>query len=914
MVAPAVPGESSLSVTPGYADPWPGVRARWRRTLSVPSSAAVDAPGTRHQWHFLDNADDVAATGLEPAGTLLCVHGNPTWSYLWRSLLAGATAPTTLAAGGPWRVIAVDQLDMGFSERTGTFRRLEDRITDLGDLSEALSLSGPVVTVGHDWGGLISLGWATRHRDQLAAVVLTNTAVHPAGFSLPPALKLALHPAVHKWGTTTSSAFLRVTHGLAQPALAPEVRDAFMAPYTTAFRRAGVGNFVADIPATPAHPSWAALDAVSSGIRTLEVPALMMWGPKDPVFSDRYLQDLLTRLPQADVHRFEGASHLVQEDRDIATPTFAWLAKNVSTGQEPATSSAAANPASDTSTSEYRPMLAELDARRGDNSTAIVDMLAAGLRGPRGELASHGSTRGLTWAQLARDVDDLALGLADLGVKSGDRVCLLVPPGINLTTLIYACLRLGAVIVVADAGLGTQGMSRAIKGAGPAYLIGIERALAGARLYNWPGVKISADDFSAAAGLKQSVLNVAASVPELLANGRALRVAGTAPTFSAANPDHDAAVLFTSGSTGPAKGVVYTHRRLAAMRDALKETYNLAAGTALVAGFAPFALLGPALGATTVTPDMDVTAPRTLTAQALAEAAAAINASVVFASPAALVNVVATQDALTAHAHAALSGVELVLSAGAPLAEQLLDQVQLLTPNAVLHTPYGMTEALPVTDIDLAGIRRAGAGNGVCVGHAVSGATVAIAPINPDGSVTGQPTVDPNVTGEILVRAPHVKERYDRLWITEELSTSIPGWHRTGDVGHLDTEGRLWVEGRLAHVLTTAAGAVTPVAVEQALELLPVVARAALVGVGPAGAQVAVAVVETVPAAKQSGLADPQVAAAVRASALAAGAELAAVLVIDAMPTDIRHNSKIDRTALSAWASRMLSGQKAGRP
>jgi acyl-coenzyme A synthetase/AMP-(fatty) acid ligase/pimeloyl-ACP methyl ester carboxylesterase len=961
VVAVAVPAPSdTVSAPAGRPDPWPGVRAQWRRTLSVPSTSAVDPAGTRRQWHYLDNADDVAATGCEPVGTLLCVHGNPTWSYLWRTVLAGATSPATLAAGGPWRVIAVDQLDMGFSERTGTFRRLEDRINDLSNFTDALALAGPVVTVGHDWGGLISLGWATRHREQLAGVVLTNTAVHPAGFSLPPALKLALHPAVHSWGTTTSAAFLRVTHGLAQPALAPDVRSAFMAPYRTALRRAGVGNFVADIPATPAHPSWEALDAVSSGITTLGVPALMMWGPKDPVFSDRYLRDLLTRMPQADVHRFEGASHLVQEDRDIATPAFDWLAKNIASGEGGADLgpqprgtrgelasvgsgavlgprprgtrgelasvgsgwglSTPGDPAP--SATEYRPMLAELDARRGDDSPAIVDMLAGSgtskgprERGPLGELASQGSSRGMSWAQLARDVDDLAAGLAGFGVKPGDRVSLLVPPGINLTTLIYACLRLGAVIVVADAGLGAQGMSRAIKGAGPAYLIGIERALAGARLYNWPGVKISAEDFTpATATAKQRLFNVAATVPELMANGRVQRLAGLATALPPAAPDNDAAVLFTSGSTGPAKGVVYTHRKLAAMRDTLKDTYKLQAGTALVAGFAPFALLGPALGATSVTPDMDVTAPRTLTAQALAEAAVAVGATTVFASPAALVNVLATAAALTPAQRTALSGVELLLSAGAPLAEPLLEKVQLLAPIAAIHTPYGMTEALPVTDIDLPGIRAAGAGNGVCVGVPVSGATVAIAPIAADGNVDAPPVTEAFVTGEILVSAPHVKERYDRLWITQELSASIPGWHRTGDVGHLDTEGRLWVEGRLAHVLTTAAGVRTPVAAELTVERVPAVARAAVVGVGPAGTQAAVAVVETVPPAKRSGLATAVVTAAVRAAALDAGLDLAAVLVIDAMPTDIRHNSKIDRTALSAWASRMLAGQKAGRP
>ena len=879
-----------------FPDPWPGVKARWRRMLSVPSTAAVDAPGTRREWHLLDNAHDVAATGMEPVGTLFCVHGNPTWSYLWRTLLAEATSPATLAAGGPWRVVAVDQLDMGFSERTGTFRRLADRITDLGDLSDALELSAPVVSVGHDWGGIISLGWATRHRELLAGVVLTNTAVHPAGFSLPPALKLALHPAVHSWGTTATPAFLSITHGLAQPALSDDVRAAFMAPYASASRRAGVGNFVADIPATGSHPSWAALETVSTDISTLDVPVLMLWGPKDPVFSDRYLRDLLTRMPQADVHRFEGASHLVQEDRDIAVPTFAWLAQRFSSGSTTEPSPEA----------PYVPMLSELDSRRADTSVAVVDMLPNGT-------ASTSWT--LTWAELARDVDDLAAGLRDLGVRSGDRVSLLVPPGIKLTTLIYACLRLGAIIVVADAGLGTRGLGRAIKGAGPDYLIGIDKALAGARLYNWPGIKIAAEDFNASTGVaSKKLLNVTATIPKLMANGRALHLAGNHPNFTAPAPDSDAAVLFTSGSTGPAKGVVYTHRRLAAMRDTLKSTYSLKAGTALVAGFAPFALLGPALGATTVTPDMDVTAPSTLTAQALANAAVAIDATVVFASPAALVNVVATAAGLSPAQRKALTAVELVLSAGAPLAEQLLHKVQDLAPNAALHTPYGMTEALPVTDIDLAGISAAGAGNGVCVGTAVSGASVAIAPIDDDGTVRPVPTTEAEVSGEILVRAPHVKERYDRLWITEQHSTSIPGWHRSGDVGHLDAEGRLWVEGRLEHILCTADGVRTPVAAEQAIELLGDVARAAVVGVGPSGTQSAVAIVETVPPVRRAGLATASLAAAVRAEAKKTGLSLAAVVAIDAMPVDVRHNSKIDRAKLSTWAARMLSGGKPGRP
>lgn len=858
---------------------FPGVDGIYSNYLEVPSTSKVDDPGTLHMWHLLDNEDELLARGIEPIGTLVCVHGNPTWSYLWRSLLNHVSANAL-----PWRVVAVDQLDMGFSARTGKFRRLADRVNDLGDLIDSLGLSGKVTTVGHDWGGVISLGWAISHQDQLANVILTNTAIHPAGFELPAALKLASHPAVHGWGTKTTSAFLQVTHSLAQPALDPEVRKAFMAPYTSAAKRDGVANFVADIPFAEDHPSRSTLNEIAQAVRTLTVPVLMLWGPKDPVFSDRYLRDLMGRLPHAQVHRFEGASHLVGEDKDIATPMFDWLSSN-----QNSTNSSRAD-----SLGDYRPMLAELDSRTTDHSVAVVDI---------------NPPRSLSWSELGQRVNALAAGLQEIGVKAGDRVNLLVPPGIELTTLIYACLRLGAVIVVADAGLGTKGLGRAIKGAGPSYLIGIDRALTGARLFNWPGTKISVETLPAA---KRKLLGVEHSLPELFDVGN--KLSSKASNFVSAEPDADAAVLFTSGSTGPAKGVVYTHRQLGAMRDTLRETYNLKAGSALVAGFAPFALLGPALGATSVTPDMDVTAPRTLTASALADAAVAVDATTVFASPAALANVLKTKNSLDATHRETLANVSVMLSAGAPIPEPLLAKVQELVPNAQVHTPYGMTEALPVTDIDLAGIRAAGQGNGVCVGTAVAGAKVAIAPIDSMGIAGDQPEYTPHVTGEILVRAPHIKDRYDRLWITEQVSISIPGWHRTGDVGHLDDDGRLWVEGRLGHVLSTAKGAITPVAAEHAVESVAGAGRAALVGVGPAGTQAAVVVMETIPPARKAGPASNELSQKVRSAVAETGVDVAAVLIVSSLPTDIRHNSKIDRAALATWATATLAGGKVRQP
>jgi acyl-coenzyme A synthetase/AMP-(fatty) acid ligase len=340
------------------------------------------------------------------------------------------------------------------------------------------------------------------------------------------------------------------------------------------------------------------------------------------------------------------------------------------------------------------------------------------------------------------------------------------------------------------------------------------------------------------------------------------------------------------------------------MRDTLTG-FGLTGDAAIVAAFAPFALFGPALGAASAIPDMRVTAPRTLTAAALAEATAAVGASAVFASPAALRNVVATGPALDDRQRTALEGVTLLLSAGAPVPAALLLQARELMPKAEPHTPYGMTEVLPVTDVTLDEILDAGPGDGVCVGRPLPGVRIAVAPLDAAGVPAEEPAETPGVTGEIMVAAPHTKDRYDALWLTERHSARNPGWHRTGDVGRIAEDGRLWVQGRLAHILVTPAGVLTPVGVEQRVESVPQVGRAAVVGVGPAGRAQVVVVVETLPPVPRPGLAEPELTEAVRA---ATDTPVAAVLAVPALPTDIRHNSKIDRTRLAGWAARVLAG------
>ncbi|MDN3494392.1 alpha/beta fold hydrolase [Planococcus sp. APC 4015] len=861
----------------------PGLDVRWSRTRRVPERAT----GLAQEWHYLDSGDELARLGAPVVGTIVAVHGNPTWSYLWRALIAASLRAAE--AGKPaWRVIAVDQLDMGFSARTGETRTLATRVADLADFTDALALDGPVISLGHDWGGVVALGWAVDHPDVLAGVMTLNTAVHhPAGTAIPAPLRLAGARGVLAASTVHTTAFLDTTLALARPSLEHDVADAYRAPYRSAEHRRGIGAFVADIPVGAAHPSFAELERISSGVAALEVPALLLWGPADPIFSDRYLDDLVDRLPHADVHRFEGAGHLVAEDRPYADAILQWLGD----GPTRAPSAGASEPAG------FTPLWTALDARRDDDAVAVIDMAARG-----------GVERRVSWRLLDDRVRSLAAGLAGIGVRRGQRVSVLVPPGPTLTAVVYACLRIGAVVVVADAGLGVRGLSRAVRGAWPDVVIGELPGLAAARALGWPGTRISVARLPR---VSARALGVSHDLAALAVAGR-----GVALPHEPA-PEDIAAILFTSGSTGPAKGVVYTHRQLSSLRDVLASHFDVTPDTGLVTGFAPFALLGPALGTRSATPDMDVSAPRTLTASAVAAAVRSSDAGIVFLSPAAILNVVATASSLTAEDRASLAGVRTFLSTGAPVGEPLLAAAAALMPNAQPHTPYGMTECLLVTDVTLAGIRdvRDADDRGVCVGVPIGKNTVLISALDPDGRATGSPSAEPGILGEVVISAPHLKSSYDRLWLTDRgavVDTPASGrWHRTGDVGHLDADGRLWIEGRLPHVLTTVDGPVAPVGPEQQIEGAEVVRRAAVVGIGPEGLRQAVAVVELVPAATRAGLASPEVTADVRARSTQA---LAAVLVVPQLPTDIRHNSKIDRTRLSRWAERTLAGGRIGAP
>lgn len=911
----------------------PGWDPRWSRLVDVATTDGM------RQFHVLDTAAVLEESGVGPQeidAIVIALHGNPTWSYLWRNIaqagIDAANGKIDLSPGcgrAPIiRVIAPDQLDMGFSQRlqhsslpsakgeATTYRVLEQRIHDLDNLLAQLlepDTNTPIFTLGHDWGGLVSMGWASNTTlrslgsglDPAGMISLNTAAWHDQAARIPGPLQAALAGPVLPSSTVVTPAFLNTTLRLGHPALTDDIKLAYKAPYNKPAHRGGIGGFVADIPASERHRSRGALRQIATSLSVTDKPALLLWGAKDPVFIDRYQHDLVHRIKNLDLHRYETAGHFLAEDRNITTPILGWLRQQLD-DTVPPTADATATCGS-TAVGSYVPVWKYLDRWADSSEKALVDMTITDR---------HGNPFEASWAQLSTIVDAMALGLRSAGMRPGDRVSMLVEPGRDLTAALYAVLRLGGVAVVTDAGLGLGGMTRAIRTAAPQWIIGETPGLTLARLANLPGKRLSVQTMGAIAkrslGLTGSLYSYATTYA-----GQKYYPTAAHPHPS---PSDDAAILFTSGSTGPAKGVRYTHTKLSALIQRIQTTFNVSPGSSLLAGFAPFALLGPAIGATSVTPDMSVTKPATLTATALAEAAIAGDATIMFASPAALGNVVATASQLSHEHRIALEHISMLLSAGAPVPVNLMDEVLQLVPNAEFHAPYGMTESLLISDIDHHTQHAIATqdDSGVCVGKPLDVVRLAMAPLDfygRPGDVLLEGDKAKGKLAEIVVSTPHMLAGYDKLYDTNRQTRTdlVDGlqWHRTGDIGHLDTQGRLWIEGRTHHIVTPPTGALGPGGPEDEIQRLPEINRVAIVGVGPVGTQAVVAVIEPHDSSIKPGLAPTKLTDAVRA---ATTIELAAVLVTNDVPVDIRHNSKINRPALARWASQILAGGKVPAP
>jgi len=783
------------------------------------------AEGLAVTWHVLD-------TGPGPRGTIVCVHGNPSWSYLWKDLL------TTLSP--QWRVVAVDQSSMGYSERTGP-RRLADRVDELVAFCRQ-EAPGPIVLAAHDWGGAIATGAAGSL--DVAALILSNTAVaKPEGVRVPPLIGAA-RSAVDLT-CRRSPAFVRGAAAMTGRAH----REALLAPYATAARRTAVAEFVADIPVRETDPSFAALARSAAVLDSLECPILLLWGGRDPVFHDRFLRDLRERAPHADVQRFAGAGHFVALDEPVGRLLSDWLDTSLEDRHRAA-------PARVTSSeTEFRSVLADLRDRALDASTAY--------EGPDGSIS---------WAAL-EDRSNVAAGvLAASGVVRGTRVSLLVPPSSELLVAVAAVWKLGAVLVAADASAGVAQLRRLVRAAAPRFVIGTPATLAVARTSRFaPGAGAAAF----------------AKVPGA-ADLRAGVAGGRLPTHEP-SPADLAAIVHTSGATGPAKPVRYTHGALAAQRDVLGGLWHVDPGDAFTTSFGPFMLLAPSLGMGCVRPDFDPDKPAELTFDALAGATERAKVTTAWLSPASARTIVATAAGRTLP-------IRLVLLAGAPIPATLAEAVGAIT-GAEVRAPYGMTECLPVTD----GVDPTASGplGGTATGRALPGCAVAVVPIDdPEGAELGDAQM-----GELLVSAPWLFDGYDARWADDHATRILRGgqrFHRTGDVGYV-VDGVVFQLGRARHVLRTPQGTLASVAIEERVAA-QLGRPAAAVGVGPAGTAVVVVVID---ADHRLQLAPSDLSKAARD---AAGVRVAAVLT-GRLPVDRRHQSKVGRTELAAAVSVFLAGR-----
>jgi acyl-CoA synthetase (AMP-forming)/AMP-acid ligase II len=520
-----------------------------------------------------------------------------------------------------------------------------------------------------------------------------------------------------------------------------------------------------------------------------------------------------------------------------------------------------------------------------------------------GRLAVHVFGRAeerLTFEELERRVDASAWALVELGLRPGERTALFVPPGIDFVALFHALLRLGALPILIDPGMGRRALLECLARAQPSALIGVPRVHLARQLFPQCFRNV---------GLAVSVGRGPALGAVRLA--RLLRTRSEPFPIVSVTAETPAAVLFTSGSTGPAKGVVHTHGNFAAELTALRTHFGLEPGEIDGACFPLFALFDHALGLTSVFPELDPTRPARCDPARVHHALESTRATFSFGSPAIWRRVVPWMQARGAR----FAHLRRVTIAGAPVPPRLALALRALLPaGGEVHTPYGATEALPVTDITasaLAELRTAiEGGAGSAVGRPLPGVELALVRITDEPITRWDESlrVAPGEPGEVCVRAAMVTRRYlddERANTLAKIPDGASVWHRMGDVGRLDAEGRLWFLGRKSHRLETTAGTLFPVPLENVFDATPGVARTALVGAGPRGKERAVLLVERDGATLPIKELLPRLAA--RAQEL--DPPIRDVLLHPRFPVDLRHNAKIRREDLKRWAERRVRSQ-----
>ena len=505
-----------------------------------------------------------------------------------------------------------------------------------------------------------------------------------------------------------------------------------------------------------------------------------------------------------------------------------------------------------------------------------------------------------TFLELNEETDRYAGGLMSVGIARGTRTILMVRPSPKFFALTFALYKIGAVPVLIDPGMGMSRMAACLAKIEAEAFIGVPLAHI----------------------LRISHPRAFASIRTSITVGRRwgwggrtlkqLRSSDSRPfDCCPTSADDPAAIIFTTGSTGSPKGVLFTHGNFDTQVRLLRDHFKIEPGEIDLPTFPLFALFDPALGITAVIPEMDPTRPAMVDPTKIIEAICDQGVTHMFGSPA-LLRRVATYGH---EQHVKLPTLRRVISAGAAVPADVLELfAAMLDPGALIHTPYGATEALPVASIDhVERLRESheAIDRGICVGLPVQSAEVRIIRITdePIGSWSDELVLPRGEIGEIVVKGPMATREY----VVDSAATRLAKiadrdgfWHRMGDVGWQDEAGRIWFCGRKAHRVETATGTLFTEPCEAIFNKHPLVRRTALVGVGPRGRAVPVICVEAAAGFQARRFGD--LAGELRriAEAHPITRSIRTFLLHPQFPVDIRHNSKIFREKLAVWVEREL--------
>lgn len=514
----------------------------------------------------------------------------------------------------------------------------------------------------------------------------------------------------------------------------------------------------------------------------------------------------------------------------------------------------------------------------------------------------------ISYRELNRKADRFARGFEQKGLRRGDRVLFLVKPGIDFYAALFGLFRMGAIPVLMDPGMGRDALLGCIEQAAPRAILGIPIVHV-LRLLKKRYFK-SADLFITA-GTRW--FWGGPTLTQCLADGDEAYTSA-----EPRSPEDEGFIAFTSGSTGPPKGVSYVQRMFLNQSRMLAQRYGMGPDMTTVECFAAFVIFDLAIGMTIVIPDMDLSKPATADPAKVYKAISEHDAGSAFASPVVWQNMVRWCQ----REGKKLDTLKQVLTAGAPIPADMHRRFrEILADGVELHTPYGATESLPVSSIGSSTIltetwSRTSKGHGTCIGEPFDGVTVEIAKVTdePIPEWSADWAVPDGEVGEITVFAPIVSPEYkDRPHanaVSKVLRDGQIG-HRMGDLGYRGSDGRLWFCGRKSHALwidpeRTKAAGVRPdgllpaVPIEGVFNEHPQVLRTALVGVGEKGRQIPVLWVELEVDQMWTGELAAEIQALADETPWAGLVER--VMHHPGFPVDPRHNSKIKRGELRTEA------------